>query len=584
MLKVSKLTRSASRLRRALRIENLESRQLLATVSGVVFNDIDGNGSQEVGDAALPGQTVFLDLDGDSTVDASEPTMLTDANGAYSFPIPAVSVAQNLHVALALPAPEVTGRWQNTNNNYQRIVVEPPAGVDTVLNYGLQFVPYSTFQPVGSETLVGDNPKLAQLDQTFNYGKRTIATDDAGNYATIFARDAAGGKAQINLRVFNANGSARGSEIQVTVAASGLGHTVSMSRDGSRIAVAWMQNDSNGSTAPFVQLFDAAGARIGSPIQTALFGVDKSTKAAVTSSLAGLEMDSAGNFTVLMRVNKLRANIQFQRYTSAGAVNGKVVSFDAGGIANGEVNLAMDASGKFLVVWQGTSGILAQRYSATGTATGSRIVVAAEPNPNQINLRLGAVTMNASGRFAILWQEDAYGTPKNVAQAFDSSGTRVGGLVNNITLPGTVGWPEQATMNAAGDVTFTFIRDGGQYSTEASTEQFNAKDVWVRQLSASGILSETQIVNSTTQGIQTLPSVASTPNGFIVNWLGSKISGGSGVYTQQYQKVLAPASVSRVAASSTIGNASAVDYLMALTSDDPSNPKARGKSIAPTSR
>ena len=83
----------------------------------MVFNDINGKGS-EVGDAALPGQTVFLDLDGDSSVDATEPTMLTDANGAYAFQIPEVTVATNLHVALALPASESTGCWQNTNNNY----------------------------------------------------------------------------------------------------------------------------------------------------------------------------------------------------------------------------------------------------------------------------------------------------------------------------------------------------------------------------------------------------------------------------------------------------------------------------------
>jgi hypothetical protein len=578
------MTRSAARLRRALRIENLESRQLLATVSGVVFHDLNGDGTQEVGDAGLPGQTVFLDLDGDSTIDADEPRMLTDANGGYSFPIPPDLVGQNLHVALALPGPVLptdpyaNGRWQNTDNNYKwQSVGSSTENIN--FNFGLRFVPYSTFQPVGSETLVGDNPKLAQPDQTFNYGRRTIATDDAGNYVTIFARDAEGGKAQINLRVFNADGSARSNEIVVTVAASGLGHTVSMSRDGSRIAVAWMQRDSRGSTAPFVQLLDASGAKLGSPIQTAPFGVDKSTGAPVTSNLVGLEMDNTGNFTVLMNVNKSRANIQFQRYTRAGAVIGKVVSIDAGTIVNGDVNLAMDATGRFLVAWQGTSGILAQRYSATGLATGSRIVIAAEPNPGSISLRLGAVTMNSSGRFAVLWQADAWENPRNVAQAFDANGIRLGGLVSNITLPGTSGWPELATMNAAGDVTFTFVRDGGQYDngTGATVAQFNAKDVFVRQLSASGILSEPQIVNSTTQGIQTLPSVASTPSGFIVMWLGTKIAGGTGVYTQRYEKVpLAPPT--QFAASSTTGNGSTVDYLMAMDAEDPFGTKARNRS------
>jgi len=588
MSKEFKMTHAPVRHRRKLRMENLESRLLMATVSGVVFNDLNGNGVQEIEDTGLPGQTVFLDLNGNSTFDAGEPTMLTDANGGYSIPIPTVTVAQNVHVALALRPPVLSGpeagnRWQNTDNNYKRIWVEPTVEPTTAqnvpdLDFGLRLVPYSTFQPVGGETLVGDNPKLAQLDQTLNYGRRTIATDDTGNYATIFARDAAGGRAQINLQVFNADGSARSAEIAVTVSASGLAHTVSMSRDGSRIAVAWMQRDSRGSTAPFVQLFDASGARLGSPIQTAPFGVDKSTGAPVTSNLVGLEMDNTGNFTVLMNVNKLKANIQFQRYTRTGAVSGKVVSIDAGTIVNGDVNLAMDATGRFLVAWQGTSGILAQRYGATDLATGSRIVIAAEPNPGSISLRLGVVTMNASGRFAVLWQADAYGNPTNVAQAFDANGIRVGGLVSNITLPGTSGWPELATMNATGDVTFTFVRDGGQYSTEASTEQFNAKDVFVRQLSASGILSESQIVNSTTQGIQTLPSVASTPSGFIVTWLGTKIGGGSGVYTQRYEKLPAVATTSQLAGSSTVGNGSTIDYLMALDVEDPFGTKARHRS------
>lgn len=66
-------------------------------VSGKVFDDIDGNGAQDSGDAGLAGRAVFLDLNydgvlnnptsGDGIADglAQEPWALTDSNGHFAF-------------------------------------------------------------------------------------------------------------------------------------------------------------------------------------------------------------------------------------------------------------------------------------------------------------------------------------------------------------------------------------------------------------------------------------------------------------------------------------------------------------------
>lgn len=60
-------------------------RERIGTIQGTVRNDADGDRVADVGEAGLADWTVFLDLDGDSTQDPTEPAALTDATGAYQF-------------------------------------------------------------------------------------------------------------------------------------------------------------------------------------------------------------------------------------------------------------------------------------------------------------------------------------------------------------------------------------------------------------------------------------------------------------------------------------------------------------------
>lgn len=55
------------------------------SLSGVLWNDLDGNGLQSVGEDPLPGWQVFVDLNGNGTLDSDDPNMVTDSAGAYSF-------------------------------------------------------------------------------------------------------------------------------------------------------------------------------------------------------------------------------------------------------------------------------------------------------------------------------------------------------------------------------------------------------------------------------------------------------------------------------------------------------------------
>ncbi|MEQ9016120.1 MAG: SdrD B-like domain-containing protein, partial [Marinovum algicola] len=57
----------------------------LGSISGQKFEDTDGDGVKDAGEAGLAGWTIFIDSDNDGVKDAGETSTTTDANGNYSF-------------------------------------------------------------------------------------------------------------------------------------------------------------------------------------------------------------------------------------------------------------------------------------------------------------------------------------------------------------------------------------------------------------------------------------------------------------------------------------------------------------------
>ena len=64
-----------------INLANMRSGQ----VHGTKFSDLNGNGVRDAGEGPLSGWTVYLDADGDGTLDGGELSTVTDANGNYSF-------------------------------------------------------------------------------------------------------------------------------------------------------------------------------------------------------------------------------------------------------------------------------------------------------------------------------------------------------------------------------------------------------------------------------------------------------------------------------------------------------------------
>jgi hypothetical protein len=78
--------RKHARLRhRLLQAERLEGRQLLTSISGLVFNDLNANGLKETSESGQSGWTVYLDADGNGQLGTSEASATTAGDGSYSF-------------------------------------------------------------------------------------------------------------------------------------------------------------------------------------------------------------------------------------------------------------------------------------------------------------------------------------------------------------------------------------------------------------------------------------------------------------------------------------------------------------------
>src|SRR5690349_6669168 len=73
-------------LHRKLRLEPLECRLALdASISGTVFQDLNGKGTNDGTDLGIAGVNVFIDENNNGTFDGSDLIATTDSNGAYLF-------------------------------------------------------------------------------------------------------------------------------------------------------------------------------------------------------------------------------------------------------------------------------------------------------------------------------------------------------------------------------------------------------------------------------------------------------------------------------------------------------------------
>ena len=192
-------------------------------------------------------------------------------------------------------------------------------------------------------------------------------------------------------------------------------------------------------------------------------------------------------------------------------------------------NVAMDADGNYVVVWEdnraGNLDVYARVYNADGSArTGDLLVNTFTSNAQEY----AAVAMDSDGDFVVTWSSQlqdgsGYGV---YFQRFDADGVKLGAETR-----------VNSTTSGEQDLSSIGIADDGSFVVTFSDLSLNAGDVFAQRYNSTGnALGGNFRVNTTTANTQYYSSVDVDSDGdFVVVWeANGQDGGGWGIYGQRY--------------------------------------------------
>lgn len=143
----------------------------LGSISGVVFNDYNGNGRRDAGDAGIAGRVLYIDMNNDNRLDAGDPMTTTDAQGHYSF--------AGLQARSYLVVEQIPSGWTPTVNVKGWSVVAVKATDVTGVNFGTHknvSDPLTAFTVEAYTNMLGRNPTTAEKNSWIAALRRGIST------------------------------------------------------------------------------------------------------------------------------------------------------------------------------------------------------------------------------------------------------------------------------------------------------------------------------------------------------------------------------------------------------------------------
>jgi len=191
-------------------------------------------------------------------------------------------------------------------------------------------------------------------------------------------------------------------------------------------------------------------------------------------------------------------------------------------------------------VWHNVSGkILSQRFDSSGSKNGSVVLVSTNLNVSTYP----DVAMDASGNYVVVWQAATTMANNDIrAQRFASNGARLGNIfvvntytTNHQTIP-------DVAMDANGNFAVTWMSVGQDGSVEGVyAQRFNSTGAYECTDRTYGLScgvhggNRELRVNSYTSGSQADQSIAMDSNGdFIIVWDGPGADDTYGIYAQRY--------------------------------------------------
>jgi hypothetical protein len=360
-----------------------------------------------------------------------------------------------------------------------------------------------------------------------------VGADGDGNFTLVFesfGQDGAGNG--IFARRYDASGGALGGEFQVNAytTANQFRPAIAMNADGDFVVV-WTSGGQDGHVAGvFGQRFDSAGAPQGGEFQANTYTTNYQQQPDVA-------IDASGDFVVVWNSfagqDGASAGIFGRRYNASGTPQGG--EFQVNTHTTSYQNfpaVAMDSTGNFAVVWQSgfqdgnLTGIYGQRFDAGGNKVGGELQV----NTHTQNYQLFPdVAMHPSGSFVVAWesqqQDGAYiGV---YAKRYDASGVPLEGELQVNTYTTSSQRHPRLAISPSGDVVVTWHSFG--QDDPGPGLPVTETGVFAQRFDATGRRVGSELaINTYTTDLQETPAVAMDGRGgFVIAWESNDQDGAS---------------------------------------------------------
>jgi hypothetical protein len=242
-------------------------------------------------------------------------------------------------------------------------------------------------------------------------------------------------------------------------------------------AIVWTDTDGGGNGVYGVRWSFSSGA-LGAP-----FRVNSYT----TSSEANpdVAVDASGNFVVVWQSSTGVPQVRAQRFSSSGAPLGGEFRVSDSTSSQTYPSAAIDNSGAFVIVWGQTSGVGVRRYASSGAPLGDAFVVSSTFGGSHVSN--ADVAFDADGKFLVVWynREPVDTNPPGyvVAQRFSNAGALLGGqfLLESrpnlsVVAPRTAGTKGGfAVAWAAAGIRQTFVRSSGEIGSLSTAVPITAE-------------------------------------------------------------------------------------------------------------
>jgi hypothetical protein len=383
---------------------------------------------------------------------------------------------------------------------------------------------------------VGPEFRVNDVTLGFQY-EPAVAADADGDFIVAWSSDYVDGSSTaVMVRRYDRAGHRIGGELQVNTFTPGyqIQPAVGVHPSGSFV-VTWVSDQIGAEHDIFAQRFDAAGARVGGEFQVNTYTPNQQRGPEVA-------VGAGGEFVILWSSYGYGADthVAGQRFDAAGnRVGGEFRVTDDTAYHRLSAAAARPGGG-FVVAWETypeavdpSSGIVARLFDAAGAPVAAEFPV----NTHTANSQTDAdLAIDAAGNFVVVWegwaQDDAPNADPGIfGQRFDSAGGRLGGefRVNTFTTG-----PQDRPSVAR--------EPGGAFVvTWRSGQDLDLTEVLGQRFSPSGTpIGPEFLVNTFTTFEQEQGVVAALGGAeFVVAWTSYGQDGfGPGVYAQRFSDVI----------------------------------------------